>query len=96
MIFYEPEIKITLTGSNTGISLTNLSDGGRIFGFTSLSIGEILTVDNKLKKIVSSTNNARIGKLIDKNWLKLIYGKNILKVSNECKISVTSQYPLYI
>ena len=94
--FYEPEIKITLTGSNTGISLTNLSDGGRIFGFTSLSIGEILTVDNKLKKIVSSTNNARIGKLIDKNWLKLIYGKNILKVSNECKISVTSQYPLYI
>lgn len=91
---YFPKMKIELVGASTSITITNVSDGNRQTTFTGLNAVEILTVDNKLKTIVSSTGNNRFSNF-NKNWLYLIQGNNTLKFSSDAFITFTLQYPTY-
>lgn len=92
---FEPEMWIDLKDNNTGISIVNISDGGRTFSFTGLSELEQLYINNDKKQIISSTNNFRFSKF-NKNWFRLTYGENQLLVSGKCMLQFKCQFPVYI
>jgi len=93
---YEPQITVDLLDNNTSFTFTNLSNGGEVFGFTGLTANESLTAYNKDRRIVSSTGNPRISKLINKNWFKLVYGDNRIVIDKKMIVQIRSQFPLYM
>ena len=93
--YYYPIMEFDLVGDSTSITLTNLSNGGRVTSLTSLSTGEYIKIDNKLKYIDSSTGNYRLNNF-NKNWFMLNYGVNYIKISEKCKFRFTMQFPIYI
>jgi hypothetical protein len=94
--YYEPEIWIDLKSTSTGVKLTNTSDSNRIFEFTGLNLLEEIYINNSLKQIESNTGLNRLSKLTNHNFLRLIYGQNLITVNNPCIIQVKSEFPLYI
>lgn len=95
--YYFPKLLIDMKGSATSITLLNLSDGNRQFGFTGLSVLESLEIDNELKQITSSTGNNRLDNMINNHaFFRLVYGKNIITVDNPCILQFQCQYPVYI
>jgi hypothetical protein len=94
---YYPYLLIDMKNSNTSITLTNISYGGRKFGFTGLTANESIEVDNENKRIVSSTNQPRLNKLIENhNWFCLTYGVNYISCNASAVIQVKLRYPVYI
>lgn len=93
---YEPKMIVELSGETTNFTLTNLSNDNDIFGFTDLEAGEMLVIDNNLKRINTSSIATRIDKLINKNWLGLIYGMNQIEVNNPVIITFMWQFPIYV
>lgn len=90
--YLNPKLVITMNAFGGDISITNVTDSSRVFSFTSLSAGEVLTVDNSLQTILSSTGNKRIGNF-NKNYLRLVPGVNHLNISgNVSSISMTTQF----
>ena len=76
-----PEISFQMNDGGTSFSLTNTSDSDRLFAFGTSSGSPLLTneeiyVDNDLQIINSSTGLLRVSHF-NKNWLRLIPGKNI-------------------
>lgn len=93
---YKPELQFTLSGSNTGLSIVNLTNNNKEFEFTGLDVGETIYVNNDLKQIISGTNgNYRLSKF-NKGWLDLVYGVNQLQVTGKCQLEFRCQFPLYI
>lgn len=93
--YYYPTLEFELVGTSTSFTIQNLSDGGRITSFTGLNTLEYINVDNKMRQIESSTGNYRLQNF-NKNWFRLVRGRNILKISEKCKYKITCQYPNYI
>lgn len=93
--YYYPILEFELVNNSTSFTIQNLSDGGRITSFTGLSQQEYLRINNKLQQIESSTGQYRL-KNFNKNWFRLVRGRNVLKVSEKCKFKITCQYPIYI
>ncbi|HBY19930.1 MAG TPA: hypothetical protein DEG71_02810 [Clostridiales bacterium] len=94
--YYIPEkILIDLKDTSTEILISNNSDNGREFKFTSLSLLESLTIDNKMGRITSSTGLSRLSNF-NKNFLRLIYGTNNLVCFNKCILQFQSMFPVYI
>lgn len=95
--YYFPKLLIDMKGSATSIIISNLSDGNRQFGFTGLSVGESIEIDNELKQITSSTGNYRLDNMINNhNFFRLIRGKNVLSVNAPCILQFQCLYPVYI
>lgn len=95
--YYFPKLLIDMKGNATSITLLNLSDGNRQFGFTGLSVLESLEIDNELKQITSSTGNNRFDNMINNHaFFRLVYGKNIITVNTPCVLQFQCQYPVYI
>ena len=92
--YYYPEIEITLTGSATGFTLKNLSDGGRETIFTGLSASEIIYMNNEKKLIMSSTNTNRFS-LFNDNFFRLVKGQNYIQVTGTCTIQTRMTYPIF-
>jgi len=95
-----PIIEITKVSGDGGVSIFNLSDGNKEFGFTTLVNNEIATVDCRRKDIVSSLSSSvppifRYDKLIDNNYLNLVYGMNRLRVSGKCKICLKYEFKFH-
>jgi phage-related protein len=93
---YEPEIKVALSGGNTGFTLTNTTNANNIFGFTGLTANETITIYSDKSKIKSSTGQPRISNLINKNWFKLVPGNNYISINTPMTLTVTEEYPIYI
>ena len=94
--FYYPEIEFELLDNATGISIYNLNDGNRLFGFSSLSLLEQVYVDNNKKIIISNTTNPRFDKMTTgKLWLRLVRGINNLKVVGKCNLQFRCQFPTF-
>jgi phage-related protein len=91
--YYYPIIEFTLQSTETGASIKNMSDGGRICSFSALSTGETIYIDNQKKIITSSTNNYRFDKW-NKVWFRLVKGVNNIQVTGKCNITFTAQYPI--
>jgi hypothetical protein len=94
--YYFPKILIDMKGSATSITFSNISDGGRTFGFTGLTTGESLEIENEIKQIESSTGNYRINNLVNHQWFRLVRGKNLISVNAPCIIQIICQYYVYI
>lgn len=82
---------------STEISFQNLTDGGRILSFNSLTSGETIYVDNEHGDIISSTGQSRYLKC-NRNWLKLVEGVNRIKVnannSGKVNLNVEMIFPM--
>jgi predicted phage tail component-like protein len=96
--FYFPEVEFELTGTTTGFSIINNTDKGREFKFTGLTPLEIVYTNNETRNIISSLESTDIYRYdnFNKNWLRLLCGENILKISGGCKVKVRNNFPLMI
>ncbi len=84
---------IVFTMSNVGGSFTiqNSSDGNRLFQFTALAANEVVTVDNNLQIITSSTGLLRLSHF-NKYFFRLIPEINSLLFSGNVS-SMSISYP---
>lgn len=94
--YYYPKIEIVNLDSNQEIILKNLSDNGREFRIKDLHLNEVVGFDNDKEIIVSSLEYDNIYRLSDfnKNWLRLVYGKNRIQITGKCILKVKSQFPV--
>jgi len=88
-----PEIEFTLSDTNTGISLSNLSNGGETFTFTNLTVNEKVYINNDRKQIISDLGLYRLGNF-NRKWFRLIYGVNQIQVTGKCSLSFRYRFPL--
>lgn len=93
--YYLPKMKIDLVNNTTNLTIYNTSDNNNLFQFTGLQANESIFIDNDLKKI-KADSGAYILSKFNKNFLRLNYGLNILKVHTPCKIQFICQYPVYL
>jgi hypothetical protein len=95
--YYFPKLLIDMKGSATSITINNISDGNRSFGFTGLTPLESLEIDNDLKQIVSSTGNYRLNNMINNHaWFRLTKGLNKLIVNAPSTLQFQCQFLIYV
>jgi phage-related protein len=75
-----PTLVITMADTGGDISIINSSDNSREFSFTGLLASEVLTIDNDLQIISSSTGLRRLSNF-NKKFFRLKSGLNILSVT---------------
>jgi len=86
-------VVITMNNSGGDLTITNTNDNDREFTFTGLSADEVLTVNNDLKILTSSTGLRRLS-TFNKNWLRVIQGVNTLEVvGNVASLVFTYSFP---
>jgi phage-related protein len=74
-----PRLVLTMNSTGGDVSITNAEDSGRVFGFTELQADEVLTIDNSLQTISSSSGLKRLGSF-NKKWLRFLPNKNNLTI----------------
>lgn len=83
---------ITVNSFGGSIIITNLSDSNRVFEFIRLSAGEVITIDNSLQTITSSTGLNRLS-VFNKHFLRLIPGVNNLRIQGSvASVAMTCQF----
>lgn len=91
--YNKPTITFTMNSSGGSFSITNQSENNRVFSFTDLIAGEKITVDNDKGIISSSTGLFRMENF-NKNFLRLIQGKNILNLAgNISQFTLSAVFP---
>lgn len=87
-----PQLDVTMNSTGGDITITNANDNGRIFEFTSMSPDEVISINNDLQIMESSTGLFRLSNF-NKNWLRLVRGINELSVvGNVSQLLFTLQY----
>jgi phage-related protein len=87
-----PNLVITINSLGSSVSITNSDDSSRVFSFTGLSPSEVLTINNDLQTISSSTGLKRMS-TFNKNFLRLVPYLNHLQVQgNVSSIQITTQF----
>lgn len=91
-----PIVEITKVGAG-GVSIFNLSDGNREFGFLELANNEVVEIDCLRRNIKSSLEASapsiyRYDKLINDYYMNLPYGKNRLKVEGNCLLVLKYEF----
>ena len=93
--YYYPEIEIEMV-DDTNVEIKNLSNAGEVFKIGILKQGEVIYIDNNMQRIESNLPNTyRLGNF-NKNWLRLVKGYNLLKITGNVKISIRCCYPISI
>ena len=95
--FNYPDVEFILVGDNTNLKITNLTLN-ETMEFKGLPKNTHLYCYNDgMKQIVCKNDkdlNARPN--FNKNWLRLVYGKNVIKVEGNCDIDILAQYKVAI
>lgn len=93
--FIYPDIEFELLSSDGNIEIINSTTNQKVI-FTNLDDYEHIYVYNDaLRDVVSLKNNDKnIYKNFNKEWMKLAYGKNRIKIIGNCKIKFISQIPI--
>ena len=78
--YNRPSFSFTTSGIGNSFSITNSTDNGRIFSFTSIDANETITVDND-KGIISSSTGLRRMTNFNKNFFRLVPGRNDLAIA---------------
>ena len=87
-----PKLEITMDNIGGTAQITNVSDSSRIFLLTALAGSEVITVNNDLQTLVSSTSLLRLSHF-NKKWFRMIQGKNNLLVTgNIAQIKLIYQF----
>lgn len=90
---YRPKIEFEVV-EGTDVQIKNLSNGGEVFLFEGLTVGEIISVDNENEVVISSLVGSNLFAKFNKNWLELVYGTNRLEISGKIKLFVKSCFPI--
>ena len=77
-----PNLVLTMNTFGGSATITNSDDSNRIFSFITLSPSEVLTIDNDLQTILSSTGLKRLSNF-NKHFLRLVPGLNHLRLQGE-------------
>jgi phage-related protein len=86
-----PEINLQKI-SDGDFTIINLSDNGEEFKFTGLKDNEELYINCQTRDIESSLPNTyRIDDFND-NYLKLVYGRNLLRIKGDCHLMFKYRY----
>lgn len=86
-----PTITFTMNSFGGNLSIINTSDSNREFLFSGLSANEVITIDNDIQTITSSTGNNRLS-YFNYKWMRLSPRMNTLTLSgNISSISFTYQ-----
>jgi phage-related protein len=101
---YYPELQVQLVGNVTGFTLYNQSDGNRPFGFSGLTKGETVYINNQNKQIISSLGETtyRLSKMLyNKNFFYLVFGENRINVvctggTGGILLQSKCQFPIYM
>ena len=93
--FIYPDVEFELLNGTTRLEIINESINQRVV-FNGLEPNEHIYVYNDgLKDVVSlKDNNRNIFNKFNKEWLKLKYGRNRLKIIGDCNIKFINQYPI--
>lgn len=87
-----PQMTFTMNASGGDLSITNATDGNREFLFEGLSAYEVITVNNELGIIESSSGARRLSKF-NKNFLRFLPGINTLSLTgNISQLTLTYQF----
>jgi hypothetical protein len=87
-----PSNIITMNSFGGNMSITNLSDSNRVFQFTGLSANEVITIDNSLQTLTSSTGLKRLS-TFNNHYLRLIPGLNSLRIQGSvASVTMTCQF----
>jgi len=73
------EFKINNVGVGNPVRITNYSDNDRIYGFTGLAKGELITTDCERQIFTTSRDIYRLN-TFNKNWLRFVPGANLLNI----------------
>lgn len=93
-----PDIEFLLGGDSTSIKITNMTTG-QIVEFNGLEkLEHVYVYNDGLKQVISKSESTRnIFKLFNKEWLRLVYGKNIIKIECEnCKFDLIYQNKIHL
>lgn len=91
---YSPKIEIQLLNGATGVTLKNLSNGGKEFKFEGLYPNERVSIDNENHFILSDKPFSNPFAKFNGNFLELVYGVNQIEVTGKCKIWTKMQFPI--
>ena len=84
-----PSCVITMNNIDGDLTITNSNDNNRVFALTDLQANEVITIDNSLQTISSSSGLRRLGNF-NKHWLRFVPGINNLSIQgNVASISIT-------
>jgi predicted phage tail component-like protein len=94
-----PIVEITKVDALGNISIFNLSNGNKEFGFSELALNEIVEVDCLRRNIKSSLEASapsiyRYDKLVG-DYLNLLYGKNQLQVQGKCLLTIKYEFKFH-
>lgn len=93
--YYYPEVMIEMT-DDTEVSIINLTNNNEEFKFIGLKKGEKIYINNDLKQIKSSLEESGIYRLnnFNKNWFRLVQGKNRIQIKGNVKVVIRTSYPI--
>lgn len=77
-----PRLQITFDSFGGNLTITNTTDNNRNFVLTGLSANEVVTIDNYLQTIESSTGNKRLSNF-NKKWLRFVPDRNNLLITGD-------------
>ena len=87
-----PQLLIIMNVFDGFLTLTNVEDNNRQFSITSLASNELVTVNNDLQILTSSTNLNRLPNF-NLNWFRLLPGVNHIQLSgNVSQVKFTYQF----
>lgn len=87
-----PDIEFQLLGDSQNITITNLTLGEEM-SFTNLpKESHIMCYNDGLKSLVCMNDKEyNVRPQFNKKWLRLMYGKNLIRIDSECKIDISLQ-----
>lgn len=86
-----PEIEIKKIGLGD-VTITNTTNGNKVFGFTNLADQEIVYCDNENRQIITNLQDMyRYDSMIG-DYLELVRGRNTLIVEGACQITIRYQF----
>lgn len=87
-----PTLIITFDSFGGNLSIVNSSDNNRTFTLTGLLAGEVITINNYLQTIESSTGNRKLSNF-NKKWMRFLPGRNNLLVTGDiAQIQIKYQF----
>lgn len=90
-----PLITVTMLGVGGSFNIVNTTDNNRTLEFTGLSGGEVLTINNDLQIITSSTGLRRINNATSPiQFFRLVPGINNITISGSISSVVISYVPM--
>lgn len=89
-----PTTVITMNNIGGDITITNSDDVNRVFEFTDLQPNEVITIDNSLQTISSSTGLKRLS-LFNKHFLRFVPNVNHLHIQGNV-LSISNTFSLIV